>query len=693
MARKTIKSLFDRDNLLNMNDNFVELYDAIGSIRENLDEDIKSIVTEVAQDLLSLYDEGNLFSTYMDNTTLSNKNGNENEDTTNITSSYIRVYENKDYTVGLRKIIDVTASMIKIAYFDKDKNFISITDWINLAERGKMTFTTPKDTNYIRIVSNKKSVSELYVNIGHKPYYLTDNNQSTSDNNNGDSINNLYSNYTEQLTISSSSGNTFADVKQATSDFISVDATSKYIIGLKNILDVQKGMYKIAYYDLNKKFISLSSWSNLATDNNQILTLPNNAAYVRIVVNIEHKDQLFFNKGEIPYFNIKESNGNSPVIETEVLNKPLQPYPHKFVWQVLNDTTNIKPLDMSKNGKVIYASNGGSIAQSLDDGVTWTNIGSVINGTLVQSIRILDDGQLLVGTSKDKTNNIKSKLFKSKGYSVSDPSKTTFYEVLEMNSGDANFNNPWCLDKYMNIVLASEYGGHYLTGARFVYMSTDYGETWKTIFDQSQMASIVDGAPSYTTDAHVHTCHYDRYRERIWVCVGDQDNTATYYSDDMAKTWKVIEGLTGKNVMQYTGITSYPEGVFFGSDRAPDGVYFWNEAKPDTIEPFYLTERDTIRTLVYALPFRRFAEKDEACYFVANRDDIVDGKMGPLIVGFKGVKGAQLLYDFTDDFNDYIATDISGCIGNTANDYVLVSVKNKNTGKYRLLRAKAPVWE
>lgn len=693
MARKTIKSLFDRDNLLNMNDNFVELYDAIGSIPENLNEDIKSIVTEVAQDLLSLYDEGNLFSTYMDNTTLSNKNGNENEDTTNITSNYIRVYENKDYTVGLRKIIDVTASMIKIAYFDKDKNFISITDWVNLAEHGKMTFTTPEDTNYIRIVSNKKSVSELYVNIGNKPYYLTDNNQSTSDTNNNDSINNLYSNYTEQLTISSSSGNTFADVKQVTSDFISVDATSKYIIGLKNILDVQKGMYKIAYYDLNKKFISLSSWSNLATDNNQILTLPNNAAYVRIVVNIEHKDQLFFNKGEIPYFNIKESNGNSSVIETEVLNKPLQPYPHKFVWQVLNDTTNIKPLDMSKNGKVIYASNGGSIAQSLDDGVTWTNIGSVINGTLVQSIRILDDGQLLVGTSKDKTNNIKSKLFKSKGYSVSDPSKTTFYEVLEMNSGDANFNNPWCLDKYMNIVLASEYGGHYLTGARFVYMSTDYGETWKTIFDQSQMASIVDGAPSYTTDAHVHTCHYDRYRERIWVCVGDQDNTATYYSDDMAKTWKVIKGLTGKNVMQYTGITSYPEGVFFGSDRAPDGVYFWNEAKPDTIEPFYLTERDTIRTLVYALPFRRFAEKDEVCYFVANRDDIVDGKMGPLIVGFKGVKGAQLLYDFTDDFNDYIATDISGCIGNTANDYVLVSVKNKNTGKYRLLRAKAPVWE
>lgn len=161
----------------------------------------------------------------------------------------------------------------------------------------------------------------------------------------------------------------------------------------------------------------------------------------------------------------------------------------------------------------------------------------------------------------------------------------------------------------------------------------------------------------------------------------------------MGKTWKVIKGYTGKGTMQYTGITSYPEGVFFGSDRAPDGVYFWDANQPNDIKPFYLTERDSIRTLVYALPFRRFAEKDEVCYFVANRDDIVDGKMGPLIVGLKGVLGAQLLYDFTDDFDQFIYTDISGCIGNTANDYVLVSVKNKNTNRYRLLRAKAPVWE
>ena len=48
---------------------------------------------------------------------------------------------------------------------------------------------------------------------------------------------------------------------------------------------------------------------------------------------------------------------------------------------------------------------------------------------------------------------------------------------------------------------------------------------------------------------------------------------------------------------------------------------------------------------------------------------------------------------FTDDMKDYVATDISSCLGETSNGNILVSVKDKNTNKYRLLRAKAPVWD
>ena len=126
--------------------------------------------------------------------------------------------------------------------------------------------------------------------------------------------------------------------------------------------------------------------------------------------------------------------------------------------KVLDANTNIKPLDMSRDGQLIMASNGNKVSQSLDDGQTWTDVGVSVNGTLIQSIRILDDGELLIGTSRDSSANVKSKLFKSKGYNPSNPSETVFNQVLEMNSPNANFNNPWCIDDYYNIILSSEYG-------------------------------------------------------------------------------------------------------------------------------------------------------------------------------------------------------------------------------------------
>ncbi|MBK3950158.1 BppU family phage baseplate upper protein [Staphylococcus haemolyticus] len=645
----------------------------------------------------------NLFTVYNTKTTLSNANGTENANDTTVTSrNYIAIDDNRFYTIGLEKIVDSKKSLTKVAFYNEKKDFISITDWINLANENDKILTPPIGARYVKIVVNNESCDVLYFNEGKIPYFeigKTEDTNNTSNNENQQptEIKNLFTNYFDNTTVSANSGNSTSNTSNVASDFIDVSMATTYVLGIEKVIDKIKGASRVFFYDKNTQLISASDWYNLVT-NKQIITTPSGTYYVRIVINKEHKDVVYFNEGKIPYFDIKKDedkteNDEDKIDDKVVTYKSQKPYPQKFYWQTLQESTNIKPLDLSRDGKLILASNGASVAQSTDEGNTWIDVGSAINGTLIQSIRILDDGELLVGTSKYKTDNIKSKLFKSKGYSVSDPSKTTFYEVLEMNSGDANFNNPWCLDKYYNIILASEYGGHYLTGARYVYLSTDYGETWKTIFDQSQMASTVDGAPSYTTDAHVHTCHYDRYRDRIWVCVGDQDNTATYYSDDMGKTWKLIKGYTGKETMQYTGITSYPEGVFFGSDRAPDGVYFWDANQPNDIKPFYLTERDSIRTVVYALPFRRFAEKNEVTYFVANRDDIVDGKMGPLIVGLKGVLGAQLLYDFTDDFNQFTYTDISGCLGNTAQGNVIVSVKDKNTNRYRLLRAKAPVWE
>ena len=154
---------------------------------------------------------------------------------------------------------------------------------------------------------------------------------------------------------------------------------------------------------------------------------------------------------------IKESV-NEDTVQVRKLFHSERPYPNKLYWKVLDANTNIKPLDMSRDGQLIMASNGNKVSQSLDDGQTWTDVGVSVNGTLIQSIRILDDGELLIGTSRDSSANVKSKLFKSKGYNPSNPSETVFNQVLEMNSPNANFNNPWCIDDYYNIILSSEYG-------------------------------------------------------------------------------------------------------------------------------------------------------------------------------------------------------------------------------------------
>lgn len=667
-------------------------------------------LTKSLHDMILNYTKNtNLFNSYKENTTLSSNTGNESEnDTTVASKDFIYVDSSKEYIIGLKEIVDITNDSTKILYYDKNYNFISATDWIKLSENNNKIITLPENATYVKIVVNTESKDQLYFNLGTTPYYLVDKDNTSGSSNTAEEkeSTNLVQTITSNSTLSNTYGYENPSDKYSVTDFISVFPNSDYTVGINPITSTSE-LIKYGFYDSAKTFIKTSEWVTLNKTNSYInIKTPSTAKFVKIVFPLGKDSDIYFNKGTEPYFVIKEKQleEESKELVNKVINdldlsqlkeekKPLKPYPNKLMWKVLEENTNIKPLTMNREGTVIYASDGARVSQSTDEGKTWTYVGDPVNGTLIQSIRILDDGELLVGTSKDKTNNIKSKLFKSKGYSVSNTSNTTFYEVLEMNSPDANFNNRWCLDNYYNIVLSSEYGGHYLDGARFVYLSTDFGETWKTIFDQKEMSETVDGAPDYTTDAHVHTCHYDRYRDRIWVCVGDQDNTATYYSDDMGKTWKVIKGYTGKDTMQYTGITSYPEGVFFGTDRAPDGVYFWDVSQPNDIKPFYLTERDSIRTLVYALPFRRFAEKNEVTYFTADRDGVVDGEMGPVIVGLKGVLGAQLLYDFTDDFDKYTYTDISGCLGNTSQGNVIVSVKDKNTNRYRLLRAKAPVWE
>ena len=94
--------------------------------------------------------------------------------------------------------------------------------------------------------------------------------------------------------------------------------------------------------------------------------MPANTKFVRVVINKENKEVVYFNVGEIPFFNIEDKESvNEDTVQVRKLFHSERPYPNKLYWKVLDANTNIKPLDMSRDGQLIMASNGNKVSQSL----------------------------------------------------------------------------------------------------------------------------------------------------------------------------------------------------------------------------------------------------------------------------------------------------------------------------------------
>lgn len=310
MARKTIKSLFDRDNLFDMNENFLELYNAISSIPKNLDENIKSIAKEVAQNILSLNDKGNLFNSYKENTTISSNSGNEGKnDTTVASKDFIYVDSSKEYIIGVKEIIDRTRGLVKIFYYDKDHNFISATDWLNLAENNQQVITPPENASYVKLVVNSEHKDELYFNLGTTPYYLVDGNEGLDSNQaKVDKTINLVQTTKPNLTLSSTTGSENSNTKYSVTDFISVISDSDYTVGINPITSTSE-LVKYAFYDSSKVFISLSDWVTFNADKKYMnIKTPSNAKFVRLVFPLGKESNIYINKGLEPYFVIKEKH-------------------------------------------------------------------------------------------------------------------------------------------------------------------------------------------------------------------------------------------------------------------------------------------------------------------------------------------------------------------------------------------------
>lgn len=237
---------------------------------------------------------------------------------------------------------------------------------------------------------------------------------------------------------------------------------------------------------------------------------------------------------------------------------------------------------LSTNRSVMYGSQWDNFVRSTDDGATWTTIKKVNNGDTITGGWQLPNGEVILST---KVSAGRGGLWVSTGFPANETA-ATWTKVVTVNQSDNYVHDAWGLSfapkghVREGLVVATEYGGQGNAstaandGSRAVWLSTDYGQTFRQIFDLFTFTGKV-------LSAHMHGVAYDPFDDRVLVTFGDGNSgsgtpTGIAYSDDflaITPTWHYISGPFTDSTFQATGILPLANGILMGGDGKPPGIY------------------------------------------------------------------------------------------------------------------------
>lgn len=349
-------------------------------------------------------------------------------------------------------------------------------------------------------------------------------------------------------------------------------------------------------------------------------------------------------------------------------------------------------LWLSQDGKRIYGKTGSKLWVSFDECTTLT---TVIPDTFksVQAVRELDDGELLFSTERDVSGGTQNgRVYKTRGFNKETGNVESHDLKIETDSKEAKINNSWGMSVYDNFITLSEYGLKTEEGARRVWFSQDFGETFKIVFDQMTDVESIKGAPVWAGEtAHMHTAAFDPYWNRIWIVTGDHPNSAMYYSDDFGETWKWVDVQFNNDTMQFTGIIALPNCVIFGSDRNPNGVFvYYRGSKSDTptIQPLLLVNDSDVISHIFQLPFKRGWDSLNPVYFAGTNAGDTDNKS--LCVATVDGKKAFIVHE--NEQNEKFGGKCSEFLGETEQGNIIGTFFDSDISGFRIGKAKAPTW-
>lgn len=246
------------------------------------------------------------------------------------------------------------------------------------------------------------------------------------------------------------------------------------------------------------------------------------------------------------------------------------------------------PQALSSDRLTAWSVGGAALRETSDYGANWVSLrdengANPFAGTMTESVVQLDNGELMI-TNYSAAASRRS-VWVTEGYKPGSLGKVV--RTLEARAPMIKFTSAWSQSNYQSIVLINEYGpktGMLWTGqevkpeenARYTYLSTDYGRTWRTIFDLNKY--LKESQNHATTDLqHLHGVAWDPYWDRIWVSFGDgmggAGSNGIVYSDDMGETWNTAHYYKGSTPPhQVVGIQPMPQCVLFYGDMGPDVI-------------------------------------------------------------------------------------------------------------------------
>lgn len=175
-------------------------------------------------------------------------------------------------------------------------------------------------------------------------------------------------------------------------------------------------------------------------------------------------------------------------------------------------------------------------------------------GTIIRLIPT-SDGEVLLASS--------AKVYKSSNWAT--PGSVTWTQVLAINAPTSILR--WGFDGDATKFIATSYAaGDNFAASRYVYISTDAGDTFTLVYD-----SVAVHGAALADLSHVHGVTYDPWGDRFYLSEGHGTIGGIYCSDDDGATWSRAVGMAANP--SPTTLTPTPDGLVCGSDNSENGLY------------------------------------------------------------------------------------------------------------------------